>query len=140
MKPSLSACCKHKGYMIGPHRTTRLDSRRGIFGDGPKSSSVPDRCECLRGTFAAKRDQLLRAPELKKAARIARYLYRYVGRVCGELEACDRVIHRFHGCERNVENPVLRRTPCPRAVRAPDEHTDAPPFGVAVQRGRSRGR
>src|SRR2546426_351811 len=90
--------------------------RRGIFDDGPKSSSVPDCCKCLRGTFAAKRDQLLRAPELKKAARIARYLYRYVGRVCGELEACNRVMHRFHGCERNVENPVLRRSARPREV------------------------
>ena len=48
--------------------------------------------KCLRGTFAAKRDQLLRAPELMEAARMARYLHRYVGRAGGEPEADDRIL------------------------------------------------
>src|SRR2546422_9881762 len=88
--------------------------RRAIFDDGLKSSTVPDYYKCLRDTFAAKRDQLLRAPELKKAARIARYLYRYVGRVCGELEACNRVSLA------SMDANAMSENPCPSPARAPE--------------------
>src|SRR5881397_959539 len=94
----------------------------------------------MRAAFMSSGDQLLRAPELMKAARIARYLYRYVRRVCGELEACDRVLHRFHGCERNIEDPVRRRGRRLGEVQALDEGTDALPIGIAVGDRRARER
>src|SRR5882757_4602614 len=67
-----------------------------LLGTCVGSSSVAACREGPRRAFAAKDDQFLRAPELVKAAGVARYLDRYVGRGCGEPKVCDRVLHRFH--------------------------------------------
>src|SRR5205823_4588680 len=105
---------------VGTHKTKvqqRVSSLRGFYLNSP----VPGCCKRLCGALAAQRDQLLGAPELMKAARVARYLYRYVGRVGGELEAGDRVLHCVHGFERNIEHPLRGRVRHRREAQAIDE-------------------
>jgi len=81
-----------------------------------------------------------RTPELEQATGIARNLYCYGGCVGAELEACDRILHRFHGRERNIEGPVGRRTGFLGQMQILDERADSlakavPMWCGGVERG-----